>query len=167
VGAVQIFRPVKDDMLGRLAADRRMAAAFLYQTPAGPDDFALGWEAAPVHFLLTGTRDAGEWPLNFLGGLTEGKGRALYVAGEKLPCGTGFTSREVSEVAWALAALTGEEFLARYDPARMNALGVAPADWQEEDERLEAVVDAFAHVREALARAAAKRVGLVFYAAAS
>lgn len=156
-----VFRPLKDEVLARIVTDPRAAEQFLYKTPVGASDFALGAEAAGVHFLLTGTAEEGEWPLNFVLGHTLGKGRAVRAAGEEHPPAVAFTSAEVHEIAAGLAELGGEEFLARFDAAAMNEHGVGRADWRDEDERLEGLVDAFAHLRESIVGAAEKGLGVV------
>jgi hypothetical protein len=78
--------------------------------------------------------------------------------------GSAFMSSEVREIAAALAAVTDEELRGRFDPDRMNELSVEPGQWAAEDERLERLVEAFHSVRDSVALAARKRLGLITYA---
>lgn len=113
-------------MLGaRKPRDRPRPPAFL--PPEGNTlDLDKAWHG--LHFLLTGMADATEPPLDFLvaGGHQIGPEEDGLLA---------LSADETRAIAAALAPLTREQLLARYVPARMRELAIAPPDrWQEVEE---------------------------------
>jgi hypothetical protein len=83
-------------------------------------DLDKAWHG--IHYVLTGSADAGAAPLDFL---LEG-GR--YVGDEEIGYGPpwAFTSAETKNIADALSAVTDDQIAARYDPRAMAAAGVYP-----------------------------------------
>lgn len=88
--------------------------------PAG--DFEKSWHG--LHYLLTGTADEGEPPLNFL----MGGGRELELEDGEPPLLT-HSSAETRRIAEALAGLREEELRRRLDPEEMTALEIYPGGW--------------------------------------
>jgi len=89
------------------------------------------WHA--IHFLLTGSTWEGEPPLNFIvGGGTPieesdgGYGEARY-----------FTKDQVIAIANALAALSVDSLLARYDGKELTNADIYPSIWARPEEQKE------------------------------
>ena len=107
------------------------------------------WHA--LHFLLTGSAWEGEGPLRFLAsGGTE--------LGDELVYGPArvWSVDEVRAIAAALADVSGDELVARIDPAAMTAAEIYPAIWDRDQDFAEFIGPAYqelcAFVREAAAR---------------
>jgi hypothetical protein len=122
-------------------------------------DIDKAW--AGLHFLLTGTEDGGEPPLNALlvGGET--------VESDDLESGARlFTSAQVRALDSALGAVDRQVLLQRYDPAAMTALGLYPQIWDRADERsanFDYLLYHFKALKEFVAKAANSGLGLAIY----
>ena len=99
---------------------------------AGPDAFVdvdKAWHC--LHFLLTGTADGGEPPLNFIlvGGQEVGAEDVGYGPARA------FMSHELAALASALAGLDHAALIERFDAATMDRLQIYPdvGRWSEVD----------------------------------
>jgi len=120
----------------------------------------LGKAFHGVHFLLSGSAEAGERPLDFL--LVGGR----EVGDEDVGYGPGrvFRAREVSEIHDALRGWTASELRRRFDPVRMNELDIYPSPWDtasgwEHDSAL--LIDAFVELQRFIQSAAERKVGML------
>jgi len=88
-------------------------------------DLDKAWHG--IHFLLTGKAWGGEGPLAW-----------AVVGGHEIGDDIGYgparflTPEQVGQVAAALAAVTGDEFARRYDPAAMEKQQIYPGIWERE-----------------------------------
>lgn len=83
-------------------------------------DLYKSWHG--LHYLLTGGDAEGDWPLDFLygGGTTVGgEGGSSRV----------LTSSQVREVAAALSQVSDDDLRARFDPVKMEEMGIYPQGW--------------------------------------
>lgn len=127
------------------------------------DERALSIDKAwyALHWLLTGTAEAAEPPLNFIiaGGAEIGDVDVGYGAARA------FTSDQVREIQQTLAALPTHELLSRYDGPAMHDL--YPEGWDRPERRQQDLAFLASHY-EALtafvARAADRGSGLIAYA---
>ena len=87
-------------------------------------DYEKSWHG--LHYLLTGTSEEGEPPLNFL----MGGGRELDLEDGETPLIT-HGSAETRRIADALARLSDDELRRRVDLAEMKELDIYPG-WSEE-----------------------------------
>ena len=99
-------------------------------------DLDKAWHA--IHFLLTGTTDAGEGPIASLlvGGTEVGDEEFGYAIPRVL------TESETAAFAQALANTPVEKLRARYEPEALAEAEISPEIWLEEGE------GAFEYVRE-------------------
>ena len=122
-------------------------------------DFDKSWHG--IHYLLTGSAEGGEPPLDFL---IEG-GRE--VGDEDLGYGTGrvFTSAETRVIASALDAISDAELRSRFDGAAMTSAGIYPdVIWNRNDPSdnpLEYVAEFVTVLRKTLADAVAHKHGML------
>ena len=110
-----------------------------------------------LHYLLTGSAGEGGLPLGFL---LEG-GREI---GEDLGYGSPrlFELGEVQQLNTALAPIGDDEFWSRFDPEAMEAEGVYPGIWDEEEEELrEEYVTYFQELKQVVAQASVGGMGLL------
>ncbi len=124
------FRRLQQAELGELLAQPDNLAAFLYGQAAPENylDIDKTWHA--VHYLLNGETWEGKYPLSeaVMGGQNLGEedmgyGPARYLAPDA-----------VADVAAALAEISPEALLARYEPAKLKAAEIYPQVWRENDE---------------------------------
>lgn len=89
-------------------------------------DLDKAWHC--LHYLLTGSAQAGEGPLAFLlaGGMPVGE-EDLGGAGPARV----FVPAEVAAIAAALATVTEASLMARFDVKKLEALGVYPGRWEQ------------------------------------
>lgn len=89
-------------------------------------DLDKAWHC--LHYLLSGSAQAGEGPLAFLlaGGTPVGE-EDLGGAGPARV----FFAAEVAVIASALAAVTESALLERFDAKKLEALGVYPGRWEQ------------------------------------
>ena len=88
-------------------------------------DFEKSWHG--LHYLLTGTSEEGEPPLNFL----MGGGRELELQDGEPPLLT-HSSADTRRIADALLRLGDDEVRARANPVEMTRLEIYPGSWSEE-----------------------------------
>ncbi len=111
-------------------------------------DIDKTWHA--IHYLLTGCAWGGDWPLSaaILGGTEIGEdggyGKPRYL-----------TPDEVATVAKGLGTVLPGALAARYDPARLNALGIYPGGWSTARETITRLRTAFDELTAFYSRAAA------------
>jgi hypothetical protein len=124
-------------------------------------DLDKAWHG--IHFLLTGTADDGDPPLNFLvaGGQAVGDIDVGYGPARV------YTSAEARQIAAALAGVTDSEARSRYNPDRMKREEVYPDIWGRiedgQDEGLEYLMENLQTLRNVLQTATAANLGLVVY----
>ena len=121
-------------------------------------DLDKAWQG--IHYLLTGTAWEGREPLNFLlaggrpvGDIDVGYGPARV-----------FSAAETRAAHDALAQLDDGELRRRFDPAEMMSKEIYPEIWDrppEEDDTIEYLMEYVGILREFLAQAVEKRLGLV------
>jgi hypothetical protein len=117
--------------------------------PAG--DYEKSWHG--LHYLLTGTSDEGEPPLNFL----MGGGRELELQDGETPLLT-HGSAETRRIADALARLSDEALRRRVNLAEMNQLEIYPG-WDEEN--VEHLLEDARRLRGTVADVARRGLGLL------
>jgi hypothetical protein len=137
------------------------------EPPKGFGPFALldvdkSWHA--IHYVLTGTRSAGEAPLNFvatggtpIGDLDVGHGPVRS-----------FTVKEVRQIADALAALPPQKFSQRFDPAALRSADIYPPIWDRpphEDDTRGYVVEYYDTLRSFVTDAARKGEAMLAFIA--
>jgi hypothetical protein len=117
--------------------------------PAG--DFEKSWHG--MHYLLTGTSDEGDPPLNFLM-----HGRELELQDGETPLIT-HSSADTRRIADALSRLSDEEVRRRVNLAEMNKLELYPGRW--DTEFVEHVLEDVRRLRETVSRVASRGLGLL------
>lgn len=120
----------------------------------------LGKAFHGVHFLLSGSAEAGDRPLDFL--LVGGR----EVGDEDVGYGPGrvFRAREVCEIHDALRGWTAPELRRRFDPVRMNELDIYPSPWDTGSERehdIALLIDAFVELQRFIHAATERKVGIL------
>ena len=113
-----------------------------------------------IHYLLTGTADDGEPPLNFLvaGGTDVGDEDVGYGPPRA------YTSAQARVIATALASVSDDELRGRFDPRGMMAATVYPEIWDRDpadDDTLGYLMDGVASLRAMLATVASNGHGLL------
>jgi hypothetical protein len=187
MGMTQTFHRATDAQIDELlAASDRPAVfrAFLVE----PEEVLKNAESAyldkafaALNFLLTGSNDGGETPLDFI--RYDAK-RGLDIGEVGFGLAHAFTSEEVKRIADALMPITSEELRKRYDPALMAELEIYPAYmWLEEsmedpqtgllmhlespaevDERnLDYLLGNYERLKAFILKAAAESMGVVTY----
>ena len=116
-------------------------------------DFEKSWHA--LHYVLTGTSDEGEPPLNFL----MGGGRELELVDGDAPLLT-HSSADTRRIAEALRALTDQEVRRRADPEEMMRLDLYPGNWGSA-ENLSYLYDEVRRLRQTLSQVAERGLGLL------
>jgi hypothetical protein len=121
-------------------------------------DIDKAWHG--VHYLLTGTADEGDPPLNFLvaGGTDVGDDDVGYGPPRV------YRPAEVREIAAALAAVSDDELRRRFDPPAMMRAEIYPGIWDRDpadDDTLEYLMGAVADLRVALATVTSNGHGLL------
>jgi uncharacterized protein DUF1877 len=149
-------------LFGRSRATSDPAAPISLTPPEGEaPDLDKAWHG--IHFLLTGTAQDGEPPLNFLvaGGQPVGDIEIGYRPARVYP------AAETRQIAAALAGVTDAQVRDRYDPARMRREEVYPDIWGRtdsgQDEGLEYVMENLGILRGILQTAIDANLGLVVY----
>lgn len=145
MGMVGCFRRIAAVELSALVADPTRLDAVLGSGDSVDVDKA--W--AGIHYVLTGTADAGEWPWYdvVLGGNSIGDDRGYGPVRYH-------TAHDTAAIAQALSQITVDEFRNRFDPAAMTTADVYPAIW-DQAWALDYVSDAYAKVKDCYAAAAA------------
>jgi len=123
-------------------------------------DLDKAWHG--IHFLVTGTAWAGEPPLDFL----VAGGRAVGAEDMGYGAARAFTASEVRAIDAAVRAISDEELERRYSPAAMKQADIYPDIWDRagaEDNAREYAMGHVATLREFLADAARRGVGMIVY----
>jgi lysophospholipase L1-like esterase len=110
-----------------------------------------------LHYLLTGSAGEGGLPLGFL--LEGGRevGQDLGYGSPRL-----FEPGDVQHLNAALAPITEDELWSRFDPIAMEAEGIYPVIWDEDEEELrEEYVTYFLELKKVVAQASAGGMGLL------
>jgi hypothetical protein len=181
----QVVAPDDSEMYDRARreADARSRPGFLARlfgarpaddptsaTPAPPlalsagegvfSDLGKAWHG--IHFLVTGTADDGEPPLNFLvaGG--------TYVGHEDVGYGPArvFSAAESREIAAKLGGIDDDELRRRFAPEAMMAAKIYPEIWDrdpEDDDTLGYLMENVGTLREALATVTGNGHGLMVF----
>jgi Domain of unknown function (DUF1877) len=157
---IATLRPATDGDIERLLANPADITRYLYGSGAdGCERVELhkAWHA--IHYVLTGSRLEGDAPLNFLvsegtpvGEVDVGYGPARVLSSE-----------QVRQLASALILVSPDEVGGRVDLARFDAEGIYPGNWQSNGYNADFVVDNYRNMRELVARAAARGLGLILY----
>ena len=122
----------------------------------GEIDLDKSWHG--IHYLLTGTAEAGDFPLGFLvcGGTQIGDVGVGYCPARA------FRAREVKEVQRALSVIDDQTLRGRFDPAKMSELEIYPDIWEREgDEALEYCEENFRELIAFIDRASDMNLGVV------
>jgi hypothetical protein len=156
------FALATDDEIRGLLATPEELGDFLEQRDEAMDGRALdidkSWHG--LHWLLTGTEDEGEPPLNFIlmGGTEIGEEEYGYSVPRAL------TGDEVQRIDTALDQISTADLLARYDGNAMREL--YPNVWDRADEReinLDYLGSYFESLKGFIARAREQAQGLIVY----
>ena len=123
-------------------------------------DLDKAWHG--IHYLLTGTAWEGQHPLNFLvsGGAEIGDVDLGYGTARA------FMSDAVSEINKALSKIDEETLKARFNPHEMTRLQIYPDIWDrdsDEDDTFGYCAEYFEVLKNFVARAAERNLGLVVY----
>ena len=115
----------------RLAAEPEGMEELLDEDPESSDLVSLEKAWHGLHFLLTGSAEGGDPPLNFLlkGGTPVGEDLGYGEPRLLAPA-------EVRQMDAALAGLSADQLWARFDPARMKQEGIYPGIWDEPEAEL-------------------------------
>jgi hypothetical protein len=133
-----------------------------YNEPqAGFVDLDKAWHC--LHYLLTGSAQGGEPPLNFI--LNGG----APVGAEDVGHGPArvFRALEVAAIAEALSRLEVASLLPRFDPKKLEKLGVYPGGWSElnlrSDYELGYYFGPFEELKRVTARGKQERLGMMVW----
>jgi hypothetical protein len=135
------------------------AVPFALRDGEGVDsDLDKAWHG--IHFLLTGSSDEGNPPLDFL--IAGGR----PVGDEDVGYGTArvFSAAETRGIADALKAISDEQLAARFDPRAMTAKKIYPDIWDRDpadDDTLGYVMEYVTTLRQTLEEALASGQGLM------
>jgi hypothetical protein len=161
------FFLLSDQRLAELLADPKQVYEVCDEGyDSGSDlfvDVDKAWHC--IHFLLTGTADGGEPPLNFVvvGGREVGDEDVGYGPARV------FMSDDVAEIADAVGPIDHEALVRRFDPELMDRLGVYPdaGRWTKIDARAEDSFGyysgAFEAIKSLVQRGAAVRSGMLVW----
>ncbi len=116
-------------------------------------DLEKSWHG--LHYLLTGTAEGGEPPLNFL----MGGGRELELEDGEPPLLT-HSSADTRGIADALIRLTDEEVRRRVNPAEMKQLEIYPGIW-DQPENVDYLLEDFRRLRETVSAIGNRGLGLL------
>jgi hypothetical protein len=147
--------------LSRLFGSRKTGpAAELKLDEVAHSDLDKAWHG--IHYMLTRTAWEGDPPLNFilLGGSEVGRIDVGYGTARV------FTSAEVQALHAALAPIDEALLRQRFDPPEMMKLEIYPEIWDRdpaEDDTFAYCAEYFGTLKEFVAGAAQRRLGLVFY----
>ncbi len=133
-----------------------------YNEPsAGFVDLDKAWHC--LHYLLTGSAQGGDPPLNFIlnGGTPVGEEDVGHGPARV------FLPLEAAAVADALARIDGASLLARLDPKKLGKLGVDPGGWGQlnlrSDYELGYYLGPFGELQRVTRRAKEERLGMIVW----
>jgi Domain of unknown function (DUF1877) len=136
-----------------------------YNAPGqGFVDLDKAWNC--LHYLLTGTPRGGEGPLSFLlmGGAKVGEEDLGGMGPARV-----FSAAELAVIADALAPITREQLLLRFDLKRLAALDVYPGRWSEvnlrSDYDLGYYFGPFEELKRVLERGKSEGLGMILWIA--
>jgi hypothetical protein len=110
-----------------------------------------------LHFLLTGSAGESGVPLGFLLEGGQGVGEDDGYGAPRL-----FQPGEVQQINAALAPTSDDELWGRFDPERMEAEGIYPGIWDEDEEELcDEYLTYFHELKKVVAQAAEGEMGLL------
>jgi hypothetical protein len=125
-------------------------------------DLDKAWHC--LHYLLSGSAQAGQGPLAFL--LAGGAPVGDVDLGGAGPARV-FTASEVAPIADALAEVTEATLLARFDAKKLEALGIYPGRWSElnvrSDYELGYYFGPFRELQRLTARAKGSQLGMIVW----
>ena len=116
-------------------------------------DFEKSWHG--LHYLLTGTSEEGEPPLNFL----MGGGRELDLEDGETPLIT-HSSADTRRIADALTRLSDEEVRRRVNPEEMTRLDIYPGIWGDA-EAIKMLLEDARRLRSTVSGIASRGFGLL------
>ena len=153
------FLAIPSEKLDELTREPDAIEEFLHATVDDQDelggdflDVDKAWHG--IHFLLTGSADAGEPPLQWaVFAPTEIGGDVGYGPARAL------TPDQVIEVSKALAPITPDKLKRRCDLTAMNAAEVYPQNWEEGDESY--LADNYASLKKFYEAAARRRFAVL------
>jgi len=160
MGMIGNLRPASDSEIARLLANPSEITRFLYGAEAdGRERVVLNKAWHAIHFALTGSRLGGEEPLNFL--VSEGT-----PVGE-VDVGFGparvLSSRQVRQLATALAAIEPDEVARRIDLGKFDQEAIYPGNWRRNGIGVDYVLANYRDMRDLIGRLAERGDGLVLY----
>lgn len=123
-------------------------------------DLDKSWHA--IHFMLTGSPNGGNPPLNFL--LAEG-GEIGKVEVGYGPA-RGLNSREVDDISKSLSPITTEKFMENYDSEKMSLENIYPEIWdrkKEEDSNRAYIRENFEQLKRYIQEASLRKLGLIIW----
>jgi hypothetical protein len=152
----------KPSFIGRLFGGKPQESPAAFPVQEEFFDGALDKAWHGVHYLLTGSSEAGDPPLNFIcsGGKEAGNIEVGYGTARV------FRSHEVQAIAAALARVSDEELRRRFNPKEMLKLKIYPQIWHsdpEDDDPLGYLMENVDGLRMFLDRAVTNRRGMVVY----
>ncbi len=142
--------------LGKLMAERVRSQQQSARPAGAGASITLGKSWQGVHFLLCGEAEPGAAILSqaVMGGIEVGEDEYGYGPARYL------TPDKTVEIARELGGASLEsEMEARFDPARMTAAGIYPAQWQKAD--LDWLLESFRELREFFAAASQNRLAVI------
>ncbi len=153
-------RSLLDKLLGRQPEVPTLPALTFGDAEGVSMDLDKAWHG--IHYLLTGTDWGGNPPHDFIlqGGSNIGDVDVGYGPARA------FRAAEAREIHNALAPLSRETLLARYQPERMKELDIYPNIWdfdRKEDDAIGYCADYFAELQTFLQHAAAAELGFVIH----
>jgi hypothetical protein len=165
MGMTAIFVPVDAGTLAEFRRDPQAAEDALdpdEDTEPGDDTFSVAKAYHGLHYLLTGTAYEGEPPLSWAIFGDAELGADLGVGGSSF-----LAPDQVRQVAAALAVITEPALRQRFDPQRMQALGIYPdVMWvRDGQDALDWVLTHFKPLVHFYAGVAERGQGLVLYTA--
>jgi hypothetical protein len=125
-------------------------------------DLDKAWHC--LHFLLTGSAQGGSTPQSFLlqGGTPVGEEELGGFGPARV-----FRPLEAAAIADALAPITDQQLLSRFDLKKLEKLDVYPGRWSElnprSDYELGYYLGPFQELKRVTARAKAERLGLIVW----
>jgi hypothetical protein len=154
-----------DAQIDGVLAQPETVVAFLFGEPETYEDRSdldvdKAWHG--LHFLLTGAANEERPPLDFL--VTGGE----EIGDEDVGYGPAraYHSPHVREIADALAPLSPDALIERFDPDGMAARGIYPEIWdreEEHDDQREWLRTSYAALRDLVLGAARDGLGLIVY----
>jgi hypothetical protein len=157
MGMSVLVKAIDESQLREIPADPDSVEEILDQTTSDGTSVSLEKAWHGLHYLLTGTADAGPVPLNFLlrGGEPIGEDQGYGPA--RL-----FRPAAVQALATSIGGVTDGQLWSRFDPDRMTAEGIYPLIWDEPEPDLrDEYLTYFRELQALIQTASRKDMGLV------